>query len=140
MYIGGKKIKEAKPAEKTSNGIEVVDVVYTDNSVETLSKLMYDKITSEKSCDLTTLRERRMEPVVQEMLAVLMKWGIKTSELQYMSVLLNTSLQESEKEAIKELWLPLIPNLKDIEDVDLIAVDKVLRAKKDKSVPSPYGK
>ena len=77
MFIGPKQIKETKDGGKTLNGIEVIEIFYEDNTKEILSKLMYDKIVSEESCDLTQLRDKRLEPLVKETLTVLRNWGIK---------------------------------------------------------------
>lgn len=137
-YIGQKKIKEHKITEKTSSGIEVVEVQYEDETKERFSKLMFDAIVSETACDASQLRDKRIQPIVKELLGVLRNWGIKLSELQYMSVLLDTSIRENEKEAMRELWAERLPNLLDTEDVDLISIDLVLRQKKDKPILSPF--
>ena len=141
MFIGLKKIKEHKDGGKTSNGVEVVEIFYEDNTSEFLSKLMYDKIVSEESCDLTQLRDKRLEPLVKETLSVLRSWGIKLSELTAFYALLNLSMQNNEKEALLELWRETIPTLQDPDDIDLINMDLVLRRKterKKESIPTPY--
>ena len=141
MFIGPKKIKETKNGEFTPNGIEVIEVFYEDNTREVLSKLMYDKIISEESCDLTKLREKRVETIVEQVLTILRNWGIKVSELMYFSSLLNLSMQQNEKEALKELWREMIPTIADPDDVDMIAVDLVLKRIKDRAISpiiSPY--
>jgi len=122
-YIGEKKIKEIKDIDE-----KVYEVEYEDGLKEVLSKLMYNSIVSEEVCDATKLREKRIFPVVQAILGVLRDWGIKLSELQYMSAVLNQSLQVNEKEALKELWLNWIPSLNTVDDVDLIAIDRVLKS------------
>jgi hypothetical protein len=144
-YIGLKPIKEVKDGGKTPNGVEVVEVFYEDNTREVFSKLMYDKIVSEESCDLTQLREKRITPIVEQVLLVMRNWGIKVSELPYFSSLLNQSMQANEKEAMRELWLDVIPTLADPDDVDLIAIDLILRKKAEKEelkklnpIQSPY--
>jgi len=122
-YIGEKKIKKIKDIDE-----KVYEVEYEDGLKEVLSKLMYNSIVSEEVCDATKLREKRIFPVVQAILGVLRDWGIKLSELQYMSAVLNQSLQVNEKEALKELWLNWIPSLNTVDDVDLIAIDRVLKS------------
>ena len=121
-FIGLKKIKQV------SGEIEIM-VEYEDGSKEIFSKLMYDKIVSDISCDATTLREKRILPIVQAVLGVLRDWGIKLNELPYMSAVLNQSLKQNEDEALKELWLTWIPTLNTIEDIDLVAIDSVLKSK-----------
>lgn len=125
--------------EKTIGGTELVRVEYEDGIREVFSKLMYEAIVSDEACDLSALRDKRVQPVVATILAVLREWGIKTSELAYMSALLNQSLQNNEKEALKELWSAWLPTIQDVDEVDMITVDRVLRSKKKKGIPSPYG-
>lgn len=136
MYIGTKKIKETK--EVKLDELDLVEISFEDGTKETLSKLMYDATVSETQCDATKLREKRITPVVEGLLKVLRDWGIKTNELSYMSAVLNTSLMENEKAALKELWLPWAPTINTMDDVDLITIDRVLKAKTEKSIPSPY--
>ena len=127
MFIGQKKIKITKNLNEKIDTIQLVEVEFEDKTKEIFSKLLYDKIISEKSCDATELRDKRIKPIVTEVLILLRNWGIKTNELPYMSVLHNQSLVFNEKEALKKLWLNWIPTLNTIEDVDLIAIDRVLK-------------
>mgnify|MGYP001560731065 CR=1 FL=1 len=129
MYIGEKKIKNTETLkDKTLSGILLIEVEFEDKTKETFSKLLYDKIVSEKSCDATELREKRIKPIVEVILVLLRDWGIKLNELPYMSMVLNQSLMFNEKEALKKLWQKkYIPNLNSLEDVNLIAIDRVLK-------------
>mgnify|MGYP001613676701 CR=1 FL=1 len=130
MFIGNKEIKSQKPiGEKTAGGIEIIAVEFKGGSQETFSQLMFNKVISEEPCDDSVLRDKRLYPVVEIVLGILRDWGIKLNELAYFSAVLNNSLQFNEKEALKELWLKWIPTLKTIDDVDLIAVDRVLKSR-----------
>lgn len=140
MFIGARKLKETNPPQKTISGIETVEVVYEDDTKEVFSKKMYDKVVSEESCDLTALRDKRMFPVVEEMASVLRSWGVKISELEYFSKLLNESLNFNIKSAEKIIWSAYSPNINSPEDVDLIIVDNLLKSQKEKPIISPYGK
>jgi hypothetical protein len=132
MFIGQKKIKQAV------NKDNLTEIEYEDNSKEVISKLMYDATVSEKSCDLTQLREKRVKPIVEEVLCVLRNWGIKLSEIPYFSTLLTTSLHYNEDEALKELYSKWLPNIKSLDDIDLVTLDRILKSKKEKVIPSPY--
>lgn len=134
-FIGQKKIKDTKIESN------LVRVEYEDGLKEVFSKLMYDAIVSEEACDLTKLRDKRVQPIVKAVLGVLKDWGIKLGEIQYMSTLLNQSLQFSEDEATRELWSKYLPNIKSMDDVDMLSLDKVLRTKKPeepKPILSPF--
>lgn len=131
MFIGEKTIKETKnTGEKTAGGIDIIEVEFEDGTKEIFSNLLHEKIISEESCDATKLRDKRIYPVVEAILALLRDWGIKLSELPYLSAVLNQSLQENEKEALKTLWKEWIPTINSIDDVDLITVDRILKTKK----------
>ena len=129
QYIGEKKVANIiDSGTKTHGGVSVVAVLYEDGTKEMISSLMMDKIVSETSCDLTELREKRLNPVVEQVLNVLRDWVVKFNELQYMSMLLNQSLEFNQKEALIKLWGAWGPKLISPEDVDLITVDNVLRS------------
>ena len=130
QYVGKKEVISVK--EDLASNLETPTVVvdYVDGTSEILSKLMYDRIVSETSCDETELRNKRVVPVVEELLEVLRNWGIKLSELSYLSILLNTSLEENGKKAIIMLWSKYMPRPAAPDDVDLITVDRVLKEEK----------
>ena len=121
MYIGEKIVKETKEEDG------LIVVTYEDGDVETMSKKMYDAVISEESCDLTALRDKRIYPIVEATLALMRDWGIKISELQYFSVVLNQSLMENEKAALVKLWQQYSPMIKAHDEVDLVTIDRVLK-------------
>ena len=131
LFIGDKKVKSVnKSKEKTAGGIGIMEVEFEDGKIEHFSELLYSKITSGEPCDATALREKRIFPVVQSVLVLLRDWGIKISELPYMSAVLNQSLDYNSKEALNELWSKWMPKPSSPEDVDLITVDRVLSSKR----------
>lgn len=137
-WIGDKKIKEVKDTgEKTPASTPLLEVEFTNGTKEVFSKIMFDAIASAEACDASALREKRVYPVVGSVLAIMREWGIKISETQYFSVLINQSLNNNKDEAEKELWKVWGPNIKSLDDVDLIMVDRILRTKKNEPVPSP---
>lgn len=128
-YIGSKKIERTKEIEeKTPNGFSIIEVEYEDQTKEWISSLMFEKIVSETPYDLSELRDKRITPIVQVVLAVLRDWGIKLNELPYMSVLLNQSLDFNQKEALLELWSKWMPRPISPDDVDMITIDRVLKS------------
>lgn len=130
-YIGDKEIKNYKCEEN------ICEIDYADGKHETLSKIMFDEIVGEK-CDATTLRDKRVRPVVAHVLGVMRMWGIKTGEVGYFSALLNQSLEHNESEALKHLWKAINSTLNTLDDVSLVDVDKVLKSIPSKEVVSPY--
>lgn|SRR3990167_8892967 len=139
QYIGLKKIKGIRETEeKTPGGTPIIEVEYEDGLKECFSKIMYDEIVSDKSCDLTELRDKRVRPVVAYTLAIFREWGLKTGEVGYMSALLNQSLESNETEALKELWLKWTPTLSSLDDVSLLDIDRILKSKQPQPVLSHF--
>lgn len=130
-FIGEKKILFAELTEETTPaGTKIVKVTFVDDSVEHFSELMFGHVVTEEQGDLSTLRERRVKPIVQAILELLREYGIRVGELPYFSALLNQSLDFNRAEAERHLWSQYMPKPKDLEDVDLITVDRVLRSMK----------
>ena len=130
-FIGEKEIKNSKCDET------LCEVEYVDGSCETLAKIMFDEVAGDK-CDASTLRDKRVRPIVAHVLGVMRMWGLKTGEVGYFSALLNQSLMNNENEALKQLWKVHIPTLQSLDDVDLVAVDKVLKSIKPEPILSPF--
>lgn len=125
-FVGLKKIESFKDIEG-----EMVEITYIDDKVERFSKVMFDEIASKKPCDLSTLRDKRVRPVVSELLGVIRRWGIKINELPYLSSLMNTSLDENHKAALCKLWGEYMPEPLTPDEVDYVTVDRVLKPPKD---------
>lgn len=127
-FIGEKKILFAELTDETTPaGTKLVKVTFADDSVEHFSELMFGYIVSDEQSDLSALREKRIKPIVQAILELLREYGIRVGELPYFSALLNQSLDFNRAEAERHLWSRYMPKPKDLEDVDLITVDRVLR-------------
>jgi hypothetical protein len=99
MYIGDKKIKENSTGP---DGWE--NVVFEDGSTLRLPKRMYDNAISVKPEDPTTHRDRRVMPVVSELVALLMMWDIKISEVDYLFGLTSNFLNEKLEHAGAKVW------------------------------------
>ena len=98
MFIGTNKIISTKNLpENTHEGLPLIQVDYENGSSEVLSKLMYDTVVSEESCDPSAFREKRIFPVVQEVLKIMRNWGLKLNELHFFSAVLTNSLHENQK-------------------------------------------
>ena len=127
-FIGKKKIKEVRELEdKTPSGFPIKEVTFDDESVEWFSSVMFEHVQSDNRCDDTELRDKRIQPMVQVILAILRDWGVKVGELPYLSVLLTQSLDNNTSEAVKEMWSKFMPKPADLDEVNLIAVDRVLK-------------
>ena len=127
MFIGSKEIKSTRDYK---DEVELIEVTFADDTVELFSKKMYEVMVTDAACDLTELREKRITPIVQEVLKTLRDWGIRLSELPYFGAVLNNSIDQNTNEALIELWGQHMPKPLAPDEVSLIIVDKVLKQKR----------
>ena len=129
-WIGPKRVKKSEETnELTPGGNPIVKVEYEDGQVEHYSQLMFAQVVSKNACTLEDLRKKRCEPIVSVLLTAFREWGIKLNELQFISMLLNNSLDYNRDNALLKLWRQYDSTLLSIDDVNLIMVDMVLRDK-----------
>lgn len=131
QFIGEKKIKSSgKTKEKTPGGVTIMRVEFEDGVVEHFSDLMFGQVVSDESCDLTALRDKRMTPVVEIVLAAMREWGVKVGELPYFSALLNQSLQHNSDQALLKLVGGYMPKPLSLDEVDYVTIDRILKDEK----------
>lgn len=116
MFIGNKEIIEAQTA--FSEDGKTVNVEYSDMTRETMTKLMYDASLTKTPLDATDLRDHQMKPIVIGIISLLLDYNIKVTDVQYVSALVTTSLQEWEVEADKMKWGGLGKRQITISDID----------------------
>ncbi len=127
-FIGEKEIKTmVETGELTPGGTKLVEIEYQDGLKERLSKLMYDQIVSEERCSLEALRDKRCQPVVAIVMGAFREWGVKVGELNYISALLNRSIEFNENAATCALWSSWMPHPLSTDDVDMVTIDRVLK-------------
>lgn len=97
-YYGPLKIKDT---EVTGESV-ILDL--SDDSQVELSAKMAEVAITKKPIDLTKLRDLRLRPIAKEMLQMWLDWDIKVSEVEYLSTLAITSLNENIEKASEKLW------------------------------------
>jgi len=128
QFIGAKKIKLIKETEeKTTGGYPITKIIFEDNNVQYVSDVMFKRVVSDKPCDESELRDKRVGPVVEIVLAVFRDWGIKVGELPYFSALLNKSLEYNSNSALIGLVSGYMPKPNSLDDVDYCTIDRILR-------------
>ena len=109
----------------TDDGSDNITMVYLSGVSEVVTKKLYEAGVTEAESDLTSLRERRMDPVVEELLAVLLKYDMKLNEPMnepdYILNKLKFSIEDSYKKATEFRW-----GIKE-EDLKFSDVDKALK-------------
>jgi hypothetical protein len=123
QWLGDRQIKFIEEATPSKSGVELVSVVFNDGSREQYSKLMLsqDGVVSPQIQDLTEFRERRVLPVVQEILTVLRDYNVRIDEVDYVMQKAVTSINMNLQEAEASFW-----GVQRLGQQTLIQVDEVL--------------
>ena len=121
QYIGDKQVFGFTKIENKDYDFPLVEVLYKDDSKEIMSEKMKDAIITEESIDASSLREKRMQAVASEALGMLLSYGVKYKELDYLFSLLKKSLEMNYEYANEMLWG------KNIYEVNLIDMNTVLK-------------
>lgn len=129
-FIGPKKITSVSPiGQMTPGGFELWEIGFKDDTAERFSAPMLKHVIRKKSIDISELRDKRIAPVVEVTLQVLRDWGIKMSELQFYSAMLQNSLDYNYNQAQNILLSEWMPKPISPDEVDLLVIDRILRSK-----------
>lgn len=114
MYICDKLVKSHSTG---TDGWETV--VFEDDTTVRLPKKMYEISLSLDKEDATSHRDRRVMPVVSELVALFMMWDIKISEVDYLFGLTSNFLNEKLEHAGQKLWKKNLTDrtINDVNDV-----------------------
>jgi hypothetical protein len=106
QILGDKQIKFAEEAEPSKSGVEVVTIVFNDESREQYSKLMLvqDGVVTPQNQDLTEFRDARVLPAVKDILKVLRDYNVKLEEVDYLMQKAFTSINMNLQEAETKFW------------------------------------
>lgn len=128
-FVGPYQIKECLLAnEKTFLDKEKIKLIYEEGKEELLPMEVLNKIITKGRSDLTTLREMRVEPVVEKLLVILAESELSKVDINYaIGPKLTESLNQSLKIASEKLWG------KDADSITLMDIEKILKKKKDES-------
>lgn len=102
QWLGDKQIKFVEEAEPSKSGVELVTVVFNDGSREQYSKLLLEQegVVTPQIQDLTEFRDRRVFPVVKDVLKLLRDYNVRVEEVDYLlqkvALSLNMNLQTAE--------------------------------------------
>jgi len=124
LYIGPKKIKSAKISISTTYlGKEKIIIKYEDETEEEFPTETISYIVTKEKSDLTTLCEKRVTPIAEKILEILVESELKKEDMEYLiNNILPASIAESLRRANKILW-----EGKEFHEVTLLDIDKVLR-------------
>lgn len=106
MYIGPYEIIQAIGFKDGWRKIELKGRKYP----MIVPDIMYDKMISTEPMDLTALRERRVMPVVQELVKLLLKWDLKIEEIETLYTFTTNFIEQKKDFASAQLWLQHLTN------------------------------
>lgn len=122
QYIAQKEVKTVEALPEKHNGtIDLVKVTYADDSTETLTKKCFDVSVTDAPLDSTSLRDKRIEPVIKAILELLLDWGINVEDVNFIVANIPLSVNAAMNAANAKLWG------KPEHDLNLIEVDRVLK-------------
>lgn len=122
-YVGDKAIRAVIDAKNaTPLGTKVVNVVFEDGTQESLTEKTFKNIRTEKPVDATELRRLRCEPLVQEILVMMLETNIKWNEIDYVMGLVVESLNANSESASNKLW-----GVESVGDRTMLDIDTVLK-------------
>lgn len=108
FYIGPDKVKS------TEEMGDMVKVVFENKEIPVfLKKKMYDKSISLSSETATELRTRRLQPIMEDVVKVLMDWDVKICEVEPLFMSITDFLNDKISYASAKLWWSNIKNQPD---------------------------
>jgi hypothetical protein len=123
QFLGDKQIKFVEEAEPSKSGVELLTVVFNDESREQYSKLMLEQegVVTPNIQDLTEFRDRRVLPAVKDILTVLRDYNVRIDEVDYLMQKAFTSINMNLQEAETKFW-----GVQRLGQQTLVQVDDVL--------------
>ena len=119
QFYGADEISSTKDFEYKGN--QFTEITFTNGNKLVVAKPTFDLLVTDKqNLDATGMRDKKGYSVVQELLSVFFKWGVKLSEVEYMIQMTIASLQENEKKAVNTLYG------KDTREITMLDIDQVL--------------
>jgi hypothetical protein len=119
-FIADQKIKEVKDIEsKTYLGSDRVEVLFEDETKEEFPKNILEAIISDEQSDLTTLRDKRVNPVLVQVIALMAEAELNLDDQNYFTSRLPSLLQMNFDKAVDKLFgkPQYKTTLRDIENI-----------------------
>ena len=123
QFLGDKQIKFVEEAKPSKSGVELVTVIFNDESREQYSKLMLEQegVVTSQIQDLTQFRDMRVLPAVKDILKILRDYNVRIDEVDYLMQKAFTSINMNLQEAECKFW-----GVQRLGQQTLIQVDDVL--------------
>ena len=121
-FYGNDKIRNvSKVISKTPKGADRVEVEFEGGTKKQLPLSQLVLLSSEKTIDPTTFRDKQMEPIVIEAISLLLEAEVPLEWLEFFSQKLGMSVSVSIDKANEVLWG------KKFNDLTLLDIDRTLK-------------
>lgn len=117
IFLGPNKVEKIEDAgfKTLPLGSEIIRVTYAEAKDEKTGRVIspapelftrkcFDVIKTLEVSDLTTMRDKKVQAMVRELLTIFVEWGLKYSEQDFLDIMLNTSMQENNDKATTFLY------------------------------------
>ena len=121
VYVGDKIIKEE--ILLIENSIRFTIVNFEDGTKEIFGEEILEILKSDKPIDASALRDKKITFVAEKILELLLVHNVKPSEFEFLTAVLQGSLQENIKKANDILWK------KQSHERTMLDIDKILKIK-----------
>jgi len=121
VYVGDKIIKEE--ILLIENSIRFTIVNFEDGTKEIFGEEILEILKSDKPIDASALRDKKITFVAEKILELLLVHNVKPSEFEFLTAVLQGSLQENIKKANDILWK------KQSHERTMLDIDKILKNK-----------
>ena len=141
LYVAEKKVKSYSVADgQTPAGGRLMHIRYEDDSEEVLTEANFDAVKSYQKGDATKRREKLYKNAGAKVYALLMEYGPKLSEVDYIFNEAVRLTNDASEEAINTLWGVKHTHERTILDVNRILAEKYnaqqAKAKENDGTPS----
>jgi len=123
IYVGKKIVKQI--IENIDQGDNYVKIEFEDGKIEVFGKEIFGILKSDKPITDTELRDKKIYFVAEKILGLLLVHNVKPSEFEFLTAVLQGSLNENIKKANDKLWG------KPASERTMLDVQKVLEKKSD---------
>lgn len=132
-YIGPDKVVMVSECEhKTPMGADMVLIHFEGNTApETMPKATFERLVTPEPMEPTLFREKRYEPLLNDLTAVMMEYDVKFGDLAYVGKSLVNKIEDAFERASSFLWTGddrrWTSGIDHRHDLTLLGAEKVLR-------------
>lgn len=118
-FVGQRVIKSLIPYSD-----DAIIVEFEDGYEEIISTFMIDKIVSDESCDSTSLQNKRVESITEEILKILKAYNAHLSEMDQIFNTVTMSVNDSFYKSNNILWMT--------DKRTMLDMDRILKSERTK--------